>query len=52
MQDRYKNLIKLFFILYVFKLKINLLFKRKIYIKNLQESFNNKDLYMHDKREK
>ncbi len=52
MRDRYENLIKLFFILHVFKLKINFLSERKMYKKDLQESFNNNDLYMHDKRKK
>ncbi len=49
MQDHYEILIKLSFILHVFKLKINLFFKRRMCKKDLQESFNNKDLYMYDK---
>ncbi len=52
MRNRHENSVKLFSILHVFKLKINLFFKRKMCKKDLQESFNNKDLYMHDKREK
>ncbi len=52
MRDRYENLIKLSFILYVFKLEINLLSERRMCDKDLQESFNNKGLYMQDKREK
>ncbi len=52
MRDYYENLVKLSFILHVFKLKMNLLFKRKMCKKDLQESFNDKDLYIHDKREK
>ncbi len=31
---------------------MNLLFERRMCKKDLQESFNNKDLYMHDKWEK
>ena len=52
MRDRYKNLVKLSFILHVFKLEVNLLSEKKMYEKGLQESFNDKGLYMHDKREK
>ena len=49
MQNHHKNSVKLSFVLHVFKLRMNLLFERRMYKKNLQESFNNKDLYMHDK---
>jgi len=49
MQNHHKNSVKLFFVLHVSKLEVNLLFKRRIYKKDLQESFDNKDLYMHDK---
>ncbi len=52
MRDYYKNSVKLSFILHVFKLIVNLLSERRMYKKDLQESFNDKDLYMHDKREK
>jgi len=49
MQDHHENSVKLSFVLHVFKLKINLLFERRMCKKNLQESFDDKDLYMHDK---
>jgi len=49
MQDCYKNSVKLFFVLHVFKLEVNLLSERIMCKKDLQESFNDKDLYMHDK---
>jgi len=52
MQDHYKNSVKLFFVLHVSKLKMNLLFEKRMCKKDLQESFDNKDLYMHDKRKK
>ncbi len=52
MQDHYENSVKLSFVLHVSKLEMNLLFKRRMYKKDLQESFDNKDLYMHDKWEK
>ncbi len=52
MRDRYENSVKLFSVLHVFKLEINLLSERRMCEKDLQESFNNKDLYMHDKRKK
>ncbi len=52
MRDRYKNSVKLSFILHVFKLEVNLLFKKRMCKKDLQESFNDKGLYMHNKREK
>ncbi len=52
MRDRYENSVKLFSVFHVFKLKINLLSERRMCKKDLQESFNDKDLYMHDKREK
>ena len=34
-------------VLYIFNLKINLLFEKRFTKKNLQESFNDNDLYMH-----
>ena len=34
-------------VLYVFNLKINLLFEKYFTKKDLQRSFNNNDLYMH-----
>jgi len=49
MQDHYENLVKLFFVLHIFKLEMNLLFERRMYEKDLQESFNDKNLYMHNK---
>ncbi len=52
MRDCYRNSIKLSSILYVFKLKINLLSKRRIYKKDLQRSFDNKNLYIYNKQEK
>ncbi len=52
MRNHYENSVKLSFIFHVFKLKINLLSERRICKKDLQESFNNKDLYMYNKREK
>ncbi len=52
MRDRHKNSVKLSSVLHVFKLEINLLSERRMCKKDLQESFNDKDLYMHDKREK
>ena len=52
MRDRHKNSVKLSFILHVFKLEVNLLSERRMCKKGLQESFNDKGLYMHDKREK
>jgi len=52
MQNHHKNSVKLFSVLHVFKLKMNLLFERRMCEKDLQESFDDKDLYMHDKWEK
>ncbi len=52
MRDRHKNSVKLSSVLHVSKLEINLLSERRMCEKGLQESFNDKDLYMHDKREK
>ena len=34
-------------VLYIFNLKINLLFERRFTKKNLQENFDDNDLYMH-----
>jgi len=52
MQDHYENSVKLSSVLHVSKLKMNLLFERRICEKDLQESFDDKDLYMHNKRKK
>ena len=52
MRDRHENSVRLSFILHVFKLKVNLLSERRMCKKGLQESFDDKGLYMHDKREK
>ena len=52
MQDHHENSVKLSSVLHVFKLKMNLFFERRMYEKDLQESFDDKDLYMHDKWEK
>jgi len=52
MQNHHKNSVKLSFVLYVSKLKMNLLSERRMYEKDLQESFDDKDLYMHDKQRK
>ncbi len=52
MQDHHENSVKLSSVLYVSKLKMNLLSERRMYEKDLQESFDDKDLYMHDKWEK
>jgi len=49
MQDHHENSVKLFSVLHVFKLEMNLLFERRMCKKDLQESFDDKDLYMHDK---
>jgi len=49
MQDHHENSVKLSSVLYVSKLKMNLLSERRMYEKDLQESFDDKDLYMHDK---
>ncbi len=52
MQDHYKNSVKLFCVLHVSKFEVNLLSERRMCKKDLQESFDDKDLYMHDKQEK
>ncbi len=52
MQDHHENSVKLSFVLHVSKLKVNLLSERRMCKKDLQESFNDKDLYMHDKQRK
>ncbi len=52
MQDHHENSVKLFSVLHVFKLEMNLLFERRMCKKDLQESFDDKDLYMHDKWKK
>jgi len=52
MWNHHENSVKLFFVLHVFKLKMNLLFERRMCEKDLQESFDDKDLYMHDKQKK
>ncbi len=52
MQDHYENSVKLSSVLHVFKLKMNLLFEKRMCKKDLQESFDDKDLYMHNKWEK
>jgi len=49
MQDHHENSVKLFSVFRVFKLEMNLLFERRMYEKDLQESFDDKDLYMHNK---
>jgi len=52
MQDRHENSVKLSSVLHVSKLEMNLLSERRMCEKDLQESFDDKDLYMYDKREK
>jgi len=52
MQDHHENSVKLFFVLHVSKFKMNFLSERRMCEKDLQESFDDKDLYMHDKWEK
>ncbi len=52
MWNRHENSVKLFSVLHVSKLEMNLLSERRMCEKDLQESFDDKDLYMHDKREK
>ncbi len=52
MQNHHENSVKLFSVLHVSKLEMNLLFERRMCKKDLQESFDDKDLYMHDKWEK
>jgi len=49
MQDHHKNSVKLSSVLHVSKLEMNLLSERRMYEKDLQKSFDDKDLYMHDK---
>ncbi len=52
MQDHHENSVKLFSVFHVSKLKMNLLSERRMCEKDLQESFDDKDLYMHDKQKK
>ncbi len=52
MRDRHENSVRLSSVLHVSKLEINLLSERRMCEKGLQESFDNKGLYMHDKRGK
>ncbi len=52
MQDHHENSVKLSSVLHVSKLKMNLLSERRMCEKDLQESFDDKDLYMHDKWKK
>jgi len=52
MQNHHKNSVKLSSVLHVSKLEMNLLSERRMCKKDLQESFDDKDLYMHDKRRK
>ncbi len=52
MQDYHENSVKLSSVLHVSKLKMNLLSERRMCKKDLQESFDDKDLYMHNKWEK
>ncbi len=52
MQDHHENSVKLFSVLHVSKLKMNFLSERRMCEKDLQESFDDKDLYMHNKWEK
>ncbi len=52
MWDHHENSVKLSSVLHVFKLEVNLLSERRMCKKDLQESFDDKDLYMHDKRRK
>ncbi len=52
MRDRHENSVRLSSILHVSKLEINLLSERRMCKKDLQESFDDKGLYMHDKRGK
>ena len=49
MQDHHKNSVKLFSVLHIFKLEMNLLSERRMCKKSLQEIFDDKNLYMHDK---
>jgi len=52
MQDHHENSVKLFFVLHISKLEMNFLSERRMCEKDLQESFDDKDLYMHDKQKK
>jgi len=52
MQDHHENSVKLSSVLHVSKLKMNLLSERKMCEKDLQESFDDKNLYMHNKWKK
>jgi len=52
MQDHHENSVKLSSVFHVSKLKMNLLSERRMCEKDLQESFDDKDLYMHDKQRK
>jgi len=52
MQDHHENSVKLSSVLHVSKFEMNLLFERRMCEKDLQESFDDKNLYMHDKWEK
>jgi len=49
MQDYHENSVKLSSVLHVSKLKMNFLSERRMCKKDLQESFDDKDLYMHNK---
>jgi len=49
MQDHHENSVKLSSVLHVSKFEMNLLFERRMCEKDLQESFDDKNLYMHDK---
>jgi len=50
--NHHENSVKLSSVFHVFKLKMNFFFKRRMCKKDLQENFDDKDLYMHDKQEK
>ncbi len=52
MRDRHENSVRLSSVLHVSKLEVNLLSERRMCEKGLQESFDDKGLYMHDKRGK
>ncbi len=52
MRDRHGNSVKLSSVLYIPKLGVNLLSRRRMCEKGLQGSFDDKGLYMHDKRGK
>ena len=51
MQDQKKNSIQLSSVLYVPKLGVNLLSEKRMCEKELQESFNQDGLYMHNQAE-